>query len=165
MTSVEFRHFFSLGVAIAIAAAGTISPARAADPCALVTAAEVSAAIGGPLSDFKIPVGPEKNGGTGCIYYAASGSMRVSVGSEQFGSASAAQKELAKRLSGDKTAVRVAGIGDDAIEAHPQTSTSVVMQAVQGVRIISIAIVGKGATEIADEQLRALMTKAFTRQP
>jgi hypothetical protein len=108
-------------------------------------------------------VGPEKNGGSGCIYYAASGSMRVSVGSEQFGSAAAAQKELAKRLSGDKTAVRIAGIGDGAIEAHPETSSSVVMQAVQGVRIISIALVGKGATEIPDEQLRALMAKAFAR--
>jgi hypothetical protein len=56
-----------------------------------------------------------------------------------------------------------AGIGDGAIEAHPETSSSVVMQAVQGVRIISIALVGKGATEIPDEQLRALMAKAFAR--
>ena len=163
MRRVEFRRLFLSSAGIAIATAGTVSPARAADPCALVTAAEVSTAIGGPLSDFKIPVGPEKNGGSGCIYYAASGSMRVSVGSEQFSSAAAAQKELAKRLAGDKTAVRVAGIGDGAIEAHPETSSSVVMQAVQGVRIISIAIVGKGATEIPDEQLRALMTQAFTR--
>jgi hypothetical protein len=163
MTSVEFRGFFALAAATAIAAAGAMSPARAADPCALVTADEVSAAIGGALSDFKIPVGPEKNGGTGCIYYAASGSMRISVGSELFGSASAAQKELAKRLSSDKTAVRVSGVGDDAIEAHPQTSPSVVMQAVKGERIVSIAIVGKGATDIPDEQLRALITKAFTR--
>jgi hypothetical protein len=163
MTRVDFRRFFLSSAVMVIAAAVALSQARAADPCALVTAAEVSAAIGGPLSDFKIPVGPEKNGGSGCIYYAASGSMRVSVGSELFGSASAAQKELAKRLSSDKTAVRVAGIGDGAIEAHLETSPSVVMQAVQGVRIISIAIVGKGATEIPDEQLRALMTQAFTR--
>jgi hypothetical protein len=163
MTRVDFRRFFLSSAVMVIAAAGAVSQARAADPCALVTAAEVSAAIGGPLSDFKIPVGPEKNGGSGCIYYAASGSMRVSVGSELFSSASAAQKELAKRLSSDKTAVRVAGIGDGAIEAHLETSPSVVMQAVQGVRIISIAIVGKGAAEIPDEQLRALMTTAFTR--
>jgi len=163
MTRVKFRRCFLLIAAIAVTAAASISAARAADPCALVTAAEVSAAIGTPLSDFKIPVGPEKNGGSGCIYHAASGSLRVSVGSEQFGSAAAAQKELAKRLSGDKTAIRVAGIGDGAIEAHPETSSSVVMQAVQGVRIISIAIVGKGAAQIADEQLRALMTQAFTR--
>jgi hypothetical protein len=165
MTRVLLRRLFLLSAATALAAVGATSAARAADPCALVTAAEVSAAIGGPLSDFKIPVGPEKNGGSGCIYYAASGSMRVSVGSELFGSAAAAQKELAKRLSGDKTAVRVAGIGDGAIQAHLATSPSVVMQAVQGVRILSIAIVGKGATEIPDEQLRALMTQALSRPP
>jgi hypothetical protein len=162
MSQVMIRRLLSSGAAIAIAAAGA-APARAADPCALVTAAEVSAAIGGPVSDFKIPVGPEKNGGSGCIYYAASGALRVSVGSEPFGSAAAALKELAKRLSNDKTAVRVAGIGDGAIEAHPETSSSVVMQAAQGARIISIAIVGKGSTEIPDEQLRALITQAFIR--
>jgi opacity protein-like surface antigen len=63
MTRVPLRRLFLLGAATALAAVGAASAARAADPCALVTAAEVSAAIGGPLSDFKIPVGPEKNGG------------------------------------------------------------------------------------------------------
>jgi hypothetical protein len=162
MVIVEFRRF-CIGASIAVIAAGASPQARAADPCALVTTDEVAAAIGGPLSDFKIPVGPEKNGGTGCIYYAASGSLRVSVGSEQFGSAAAAQKELAKRLSNDKTAIRISGVGDAAFEAHLETSSSIVIQAAQGPRIISLAVVGKDATNVPEEQLRALMQKAFSR--
>lgn len=160
--TAEFRRF-CISASIAVVAAAAMPQARAADPCALVTTDEVAAAIGGPLSDFKIPVGPAKNGGTGCIYYAASGSLRVSVGSEPFGSAAAAQKELAKRLSNDKTAMRISGVGDAAFEAHLETSASIVMQAAQGSRIISIAIVGKDATSVPEEQLRGLMQKAFSR--
>ena len=169
MSMIGFSRL-SLRVGIAVIVVGGTPVARAApNACALVTVAEVSTAIGRPVSGGTISVVDNPRSVTSNCPYKA-GSLMINVMVSELPTAAAAQKQFAEDLKNSrnhddenqKTTVE-AGVGEGAYMATGGDGVMVEFKVVGGSRIIDIGIIGQGAATVSRDRLRALILTALSR--
>ena len=169
MSIVGFCGSLLSSIVLAGIAVGGTSVARAApDACALLTVAQVSAAVGKPLTPPLSSVGGD---GSGECMYGFGGLNQIGIELSQFSSAAEAQKKFSDDLQsarGKNTAsIKVtveSGVGDEAFSETGDfggTLKAVTVEAVRGSRIVSIFAMSDPA--VPRERLRALMLTALSR--
>ena len=169
MSIVGFCGPLLSSIVLAGVAVASMSVAHAApDACALLTVAQVSAAVGNPVTPPVPSVGGDGSGG--CRY--GYGTLdQVGVDLYQLSSAAEAQKKFSDDLQSargkDKAYYKVtveSGVGDGAFStmgAFGGTMKIVGVEAVRGSRVISIGAMSDPAVSL--ERLRALMLTALSR--
>ena len=154
-------------VVVAGIAIGRLSVAYAAlNPCALLTVAQVSAAVGSPVSRPSPTVGVD--GSVGCMYGYGTG-INIGVDLYQFSSAAEAQKKFSDELHrGEDTAHYTrtveSGVGEGAfsrVSISGGTFKWTTLEALQGSRIVRIGALSKPAVPL--DRLRTLMLAALAR--
>jgi hypothetical protein len=130
--------------------------------CALLTVAEVSAAVGKPVTGGTTSVVNDPQSiSSNCGYQA--GPLMIMVQVSQFPSAEAAKKEFADELgNATQHPVPETGVGDGAFTTTIGPTIAGLM-ALRGPRIVGIAFVGPGAQSIPHDRVRALMVTALSR--
>jgi hypothetical protein len=170
MSIVGFcRRPVLMTVVLAGLATGRPSVALAApDACALLTAAELSAAVGQPLG----PPAPSGlgDGGGQCMYgYVNQIGSQIGIELWQLPSAAEAQKKFSSELNDSKDAIgsqkpiAESGVGEGAFSklGGLLSMKATEWMAVRGSRVVHIAIVA--ASVPTHDRLRALMLTALAR--
>lgn len=150
---------------VRLLAAGLMLPGGTPpNACALVTAEQLSAALGYPLIGGKISVydNPQSTSAS-CSYSSATLSVIVMV--DQQPSADAAKKQFAEEMKdshshddANQKTTAVSGVGD---AAYSVAGPDVQLSAVRGARIVTIAAFGGAAKSVSPDRIRALMVKAL----
>lgn len=161
------RPLFKSTVLAGIGIAGISVGHAAPNACALVTVAEVSAAVGQPVSGGKVSVVNAPQSMTSSCPYSA-GSLMIQVRVSLYPSAGEAQKEFSDRLqnsrdhddASQKTTAE-SGVGEGAYSATRSVPAVAEWTAVHGPRIISIGILGQGATTVPRDRLRGFILAAL----
>jgi hypothetical protein len=170
MSIVGFcRRPVLMTVVLAGIATGRPSVALAApDACALLTAAELSAAVGQPLG----PPAPSRlgDGGGQCMYgYVNQIGSQIAIELWQLPSAAEAQKKFSNELKdskdaiGSQTPIAESRVGEGAFSKLGGflSMKATEWMAVRGSRVIHIAIVAESVP--SHDRLRALMLTALAR--
>jgi hypothetical protein len=154
-------------VVVAGIAIGSLSVAYAApNACALLTVAQVSAAVGSPVSSPSPTLGVD--GFVGCMYGYGTG-INIGVELYQFSSAAEAQKKFSDELHGGEDTRHYkrtveSGVGEGAfsrVSISGGTFKWATLEALQGSRIVRIGALSKPAVPL--DRLRALMLTALAR--
>ena len=164
-----FRRIITLGIVVFCLIGSSLAHA-VPDACALLTVAEVSAAVGQTVSGGN----PSQTGDGGgqCIYVYGTLKQMNQIGVElwQFPSAAEAQKRFSDELKDSqahdkgshKTTVE-SGVGEGAFSATGDIASmkAVTWAAVRGSRFLHVVTLGQEA--VSHDRLRGLMLKALTR--
>jgi hypothetical protein len=154
-------------VVVAGSAIGSLSVAYAApNACALLSVAQVSAAVGSPVSPPSPTVGGY--GSAGCMYGYGTG-INIGIDLYQFSSAAEAQKKFADELHGGEDTAHYkrtveSGAGDGAfsrVSISGGTFKWATLEALQGSRIVRIGALSNPAVPL--DRIRALMQTALAR--
>ena len=156
------------GILLAGVGGRGVPPAHAVpDACAVLTLAELSAAVGQPV----LGGNPSQTGdGGGQCMYGYGNVSQIGVELFQFPSAAEAQKKFASELKDSQDADTVStkttvesGVGDGAYLATRKmgTMTAVIWSAVRGSRVFHIVTLGQ--VPLLSDRMRGLMLKAISR--
>ena len=154
-------------VVVAGIAIGSLSVAYAApNACALLTAAQVSAAVGSPVSPPSPTLGVD--GFVGCVYGYGTG-INIGIELYRFSSAAEAQKKFSDELHGGEDTAHYkrtveSGVGEGAfsrVSISGGTFKWATLEALQGSRIVRIGALSKPAVPL--DRIRALMLTALAR--
>jgi hypothetical protein len=146
-----FVHMLSLGVV-------AHTPPNA---CALVTVAEVSAAVGQSVIGGATPVAGNDPTTASCSYVAGPLALMVQV--SQLPTLAAAKKQFADDHAASRTAAVESGVGDGAFSAVSGTNSNG-WEAIRGSRIVMIVVVGPGASAVSHDRMRGLMAAGLARE-
>ena len=169
MSIAGFCRPLLMTIVLAGIAAGSPSVAYAApDACALLTAAEVSAAVGQPLGPPARGVLGDGSGGGQCMY-AYGGMNQIAIELWQFQSAAQAQQKFSNELKDSKDAIgsqkptTESGVGEGAFSKTGKLLSMAATEwmAVRGSRVVHIAVVAQSMP--SHDRLRELMLTALTR--
>jgi len=158
-------------IAIAIAGIAIASPVAhaAPDACALLTAAELSAAVGQPLGPPARSELADGSGGGQCMY-GYGGTNQFGIELWQFASAAEAQKKFSSELSdSDKNAIgsqkptTESGVGEGAFSKAGGLASmkAIEWMAVRGPRVVHILVIANNVP--SHDRLRGLMLAALGR--
>jgi hypothetical protein len=145
-----------------------VAEAAAPNSCGLITPAAWSAVLSRPVTGGTTSVvNDPASTASSCLYQA--GQMFVTVQVNQLATAAAAQKEYAEQLSNSRvrderesqrTTVE-SSIGEGAFSSAAANGSEVEFTAVQGLRVVTLGLVGAGAAAVPHDRLRALMQSAL----
>lgn len=155
-------------VVVAGIAIGSLSVALAAPAaCALLTVAQVSAAIGSPVSPMSPMIGGD--GSVACMYGYGTRGNNIGIDLYQFATAAEAKKKFSVELHGEEDTAHYkrtveSGVGEGAfsrVSISGGTFKWATLEALQGSRIVRIGALSNPAVPL--DQIRALMLAALAR--
>ena len=167
MSIIAYRPLLRIAVVAGIAIASLSVAHAAPDACALLTVAQISAAVGSPVSPPSPTVGGD--GSVGCMYGFGATGNNIGIDLYQFSSAAEAQKKFSEVLHGEEDTAHykrtvVSGVGEGAFSRVSISGGMLkwtTLEALQGSRIIRIGALSNPAVPL--DRLRALMLKALAR--